>query len=131
MVNVQVGHRCFGTSQRWLVGHGPQIQPSSTLSPVPVHSLSNYRVCPIAVQAKSKLCQDSADFQRAWTDTGLQNQRFVQVLPKQPKFFHTGQTLDRGWICKNCGQGSYFLFLKREYFVYLNTFLHGQMLETV
>ena len=120
-----------GTSQRWLVGHGHEIQCLSRLCPFSVQSPSNYRVCPMAVQARSKLCQASADFQRAWTDTGLQNPRVVQVLPKQPKFFHTGQTLDRGWICKNCGQGSYFLFLKREYFVYLNAFLHGQMLETV
>ena len=88
--------RICGTHWRWLPGHGHEIQHLSILCPGYVQPVSRYRICPIPVPARSKLCQPSADFPWGWTEIGPQDPEFVKVLSKKSmklKFFH----LDTLW----------------------------------
>ena len=90
LIDITLVWKYIGTGRRWLPGHGHKIQHLSILCPGYVQPVSRYRICPIPVPARSKLCQPSADFPWGWTEIGPQDPEFVKVLSKKSmklKFF--------------------------------------------
>ena len=95
-----------------------------TWNPAWVHSLSN--VCPVSVYVESLSCPCPRQVQtmstprifsmsvdRDWTS---KSRVWPGIVPESRNlnFFLTGQTLDRGWTFKYCGQGSHFGLLKLQ-----------------
>ena len=88
------------------------VQSLSSLCPTSVHVHSTSNLCPCQVQTLSSLNRFSLRMDRDWTSTSRVSPVTVNKTKKCEKIL-TGQTLDRGWTCNNCGQGSHFGFSEK------------------